>query len=230
VKQVLVLGTLDGGRLLGDARCAAVRDALPDVHLIIGGRDEPPSDLSPSCEAMPTSLATVEAAVRDADAVVVCGDPFEHPLLPFLARFGAQRRGTPVALLGVGAIARHGRDATRLAARLARAADLLVLRDESATSGLAPAGVAGPYRIGADPAWATLRTNGQGHTTRRARITVAVNGLHPGRQHITSLASAIDALPDDLSVRVVTVDDDDNERASDVVHAMQRDAVVEPIG
>ena len=231
MKQVLLLGALDGGRLLGDARCTAVREALPDVHLIVGGRDELPADLSPSCEAMPTSAGTLEAAVRDADAVVVCGDPFEHPLLPFLARVGAQRRGTPVALLGVGAIARHGRDTTRLAARLARAADLLVLRDESSTAGLASIGVAGPYRIGADPAWATLRTNGYRDARDRARITVAVPGLCPGRQHIVDLASAIDALPDDLSVRVVNSDDDgDRERASDLVHALRRDAVIEQLG
>ena len=229
MRQVLLLGTLDDGRLLGDAGCVAVRSALPDVHLLIAGRDEPPPDLAPSCEAISSSGA-VEAALRDADAVVCTGSPFAHALLPNIVQVCAHRRGSPVALVGVGGIERSGRGNTRLAARLARSADLLVLRDDAAAASLAAAGEPAPFRIGADLAWPVLAPVGATRRSAGDRVTISLRAFAPGREHLACLAAAIDDLSPHLVVRVVAPDDPGVAlRAIEFVRALRRAATIAPL-
>jgi polysaccharide pyruvyl transferase WcaK-like protein len=112
---------------------------------------------------------SVLRAVARADAVVFAGGTVFKTLSPatgrpphdLLSRALALAAGTralrkPLAMVGVGAGALPGRRARRLARRLVRQADLLVLRDEESASVLAAAGAQAPFRIGADPAWTVL--------------------------------------------------------------------------
>src|SRR5688572_32017470 len=61
---------------------------------------------------------------------------------------------------------------TLFRSRLARAADLLVLRDGCATAGLAAAGLAAPLRVGADPAWFALVRNRDRVASANDRVTI----------------------------------------------------------
>jgi polysaccharide pyruvyl transferase WcaK-like protein len=65
----------------------------------------------------------------------------------------AKLRGHPTALLGISAGPARTRRQRRFSRWLLREADLVVLRDELSAHHLEAAGVPGPFRIGADPAW-----------------------------------------------------------------------------
>ncbi|MBS1678110.1 MAG: polysaccharide pyruvyl transferase family protein [Actinobacteria bacterium] len=143
------------------ATLGAFRRALPDWTPILASSDPAASAAAHDCPTVDARrpLSVVRAAAR-ADASVLAGwsiggaEGARPGLRTAVALVvAAKLRGRPTALLGISA--RGGRSAWegRLSRRLLGAADLVVLRDELSAHHLEAAGVRGPFRIGADPAW-----------------------------------------------------------------------------
>ncbi|MGH9006508.1 MAG: polysaccharide pyruvyl transferase family protein [Acidimicrobiales bacterium] len=80
--------------------------------------------------------------------------------------------GRPVAMVGVGAGRIEGAAATALTKFLVRRSDLLILRDEESAEKLSAAGAAGPFRVGADPAWTLLGPPEAAGPSRAPRVLV----------------------------------------------------------
>src|SRR3954468_1179706 len=132
--------------------------------------------------------ARVARAVTRADAVVFAGGTVFKELAPHTRRpaldllqkgtalaYGAKALGKRLAMVGVGAAPiRHGRG-QRLARRLIRQADLLVLRDEESADVLAGLGAPTPFRIGADAAWTLVEQQPQDSLERSDRVIVALS-------------------------------------------------------
>jgi polysaccharide pyruvyl transferase WcaK-like protein len=166
----LLAGAFGQGNLGDDALLRAFVGALPEWHLAVTTHD-PTEAAALGCEPVRTSRpeAVGRAAAR-ADAIVVGGGTIfktMHPaagrrrlaLLANVAALGATSalRGRPLALVGVGASDLTDWRSRSLARFIVRRSDLLVLRDEESSHALIRAGVPGPFRVGADPAWTLLR-------------------------------------------------------------------------
>jgi polysaccharide pyruvyl transferase WcaK-like protein len=166
----LLAGAFGQGNLGDDALLRAFVSALPEWHLTVTTHD-PAEAAALGCEPVRTSRPEeVGRAATRADAIVVGGGTIfktMHPaagrrplaLLANLAALGATSalRGRPLALVGVGATDLVDWRSRALARFIVRRSDLLVLRDEESSHALVKAGVPGPLRVGADPAWTLLR-------------------------------------------------------------------------
>jgi polysaccharide pyruvyl transferase WcaK-like protein len=142
------------------ATLGAFRRALPEWTPVLASSDPAATRAAHGCRTIDARRppALVWAAAK-ADASVLAGwsiggakgRPGLGTALALVA--AAKLRGHPTALLGISA--RGGRSAWegRLSRRLLGGADLVVLRDELSARHLEAAGVPGPFRIGADPAW-----------------------------------------------------------------------------
>lgn len=201
MSRVLLCGAFGQGNPGDEALHEAFRAALHGHDLVVTSAGRPPAP-----GQVPPTARAVGAALRRADAVVVGGGTVFKTLHPasgrsahaLLARTAAlvaaaRARGIPVALVGVGAGALRGRTARRLAAHVARRADLLVLRDEESATVLAGTGVRGPFRIGADAAWTVLDA---GPPSARAGALVIVSHLVHRRPEgaLAQLRAVVDAL------------------------------------
>jgi polysaccharide pyruvyl transferase WcaK-like protein len=166
----LVAGAFGQGNLGDDALLRAFVGALPEWHLTVTTHD-PAEAAALGCEPVRTSRPeAVGRVAAKADAIVIGGGSIfktMHPaagrrprgLLTNVAALGATStlRGRPFALVGVGASDLPDWRSRALARFIVRRSDLLVLRDEESTDALLRAGVPGPFRVGADPAWTLLR-------------------------------------------------------------------------
>ena len=165
----LLAGAFGQGNLGDDALLRAFVGALPGWHLTVTTHD-PAEATALGCEPVRTNRpAAVGRAVAKADAIVIGGGTVfktlhpeagrrPHALLANVAALGATStlRGRPLALVGVGASDLPDWRSRALARFIVCCADLLVLRDEESTDALIGAGVRGPFRVGADPAWTLL--------------------------------------------------------------------------
>jgi polysaccharide pyruvyl transferase WcaK-like protein len=181
----LLAGAFGQGNLGDDALLRAFVGALPDWHLTVTTHD-PEEAAALGCEPIRTSRPeAVGRAAAKVDAIVVGGGSIfktMHPaagrrplaLLANVAALGATStlRGRPLALVGVGASDLSDWRSRALARFIVRASDLLVLRDEESSSALINAGVPGPFRVGADPAWTLLRPPGARHSPDRSVLVV----------------------------------------------------------
>jgi polysaccharide pyruvyl transferase WcaK-like protein len=166
----LLAGAFGQGNLGDDALLRAFVGALPEWNLAVTTHD-PAEAAALGCEPVRTSRPeAVGRAVAKADAIVIGGGTIfktmhqeagrrPHALLANMAALGATStlRGRPLALVGVGASDLPDWKSRALARFIVRCSDLLVLRDEESTDALLGAGVRGPFRVGADPAWTLLR-------------------------------------------------------------------------
>lgn len=157
------------------ATLGAFRRALPEWTPVLASSDPEATRAAHGCRTVdarrPTAM--VRAAAR-ADASVLAGwsigekDGARPGLRTAIALFAAAKlRGRPTALLGISARAARSAWEGRLSRRLLGGADLVVLRDEVSARHLEAAGVQGPFRIGADPAWLDVQD-------RRADGTVCI--------------------------------------------------------
>ena len=166
----LLAGAFGQGNLGDDALLRAFVGALPEWHLTVTTHD-PAEAAALGCEPVRTNRPeAVARAAAKVDAIVIGGGSIFKTMQPAAGRrplallanvaaLGATStlRGRPLALLGVGASDLADWRSRALARFIVRASDLLVLRDEESTEALLRAGVPGPFRVGADPAWTLLR-------------------------------------------------------------------------
>jgi hypothetical protein len=161
VPSALLAGHFGPSAASESATLGAFRRALPDWTPVLASSDPAATRAAHGCQTVDARMppAVVRAAAR-ADASVLAGwsigggDGARPGLWTAVALVAAAKlRGRPTALLGISA--RGGRSAweARLSRRLLGGADLVVLRDELSARHLEAAGVEGPFRIGADPAW-----------------------------------------------------------------------------
>ncbi|MGQ0519852.1 MAG: polysaccharide pyruvyl transferase family protein [Actinomycetota bacterium] len=176
--------------------------ALPDWRAVATSADPQDTRARHGCDAVAVGdRRAVAGAVRSSDGLVFAGGTIFKRLHPSTGRtplallanavaLAVAARGArkPVALLGVGAGDLRGRPARSLARRLVGLSQLVVLRDAESAAVLAGAGVAPPFRVGADPVWTVV-----GDTARRRRDEVVVVAL----SHLAAGAGA--ALADGLA-------------------------------
>ena len=166
---------------------AAVRE-LPDVAVTATSTDPSATRSTHPCEAIRvTNRPHVLRVAAASDAVVFAGGRVfsaarraaeaGHGLgaAAALSIVSAASGGLRV-LLGVGVVPLAGRAAPLVARRLARKADLLILRDRQSAAALAESGLPTPFWVGTDPVWAELENGSPAHDRDEALVTVAVAG------------------------------------------------------
>jgi polysaccharide pyruvyl transferase WcaK-like protein len=181
-----VLAGAFGQRNPGDeALLDAFLGALPDWDLIATAVVPPHGRAT---ETVPSDdAARVARAVARSDAVVFGGGTIfkelpsrtRRPALDLLQKgaalaYGAKALGKRLAMIGVGAAPIAHERGHRLARRLVRQADLLVLRDEESAGVLADLGAPTPFRIGADAAWTLVEHQPQ-PSSPSDRVIVALS-------------------------------------------------------
>jgi polysaccharide pyruvyl transferase WcaK-like protein len=197
----LLAGAFGQGNLGDEALLQAFATALPDWRMVATRSDrhvrDPegrPADVV-EFEGVPSSrpLAVAKRAMR-ADAVIVGGGTVfkmldgstgrrPHSLLANASALvgAASLLGRPVAMVGVGAGRIEGAAASRLTKFLVRHSDLLILRDEESAERLSASGAAGPFRVGADPAWTLLGPPDAGPSRARRVLVVPSREAAIGR-------------------------------------------------
>ena len=163
--DVLMVGAFGQRNPGDDALLRSFRAALTDARVTVASDDvgRPVAGVRLVPSRSPRRLAQV--LWRSRVLVVAGGVVFKtlprhtgrppHDLLrrALLLTHAARAAGRRVAFVGVGAGALGDRQARVLARRVARTADLLVLRDSASAQALLQLGVPGPLRVGADPTW-----------------------------------------------------------------------------
>lgn len=168
--SILLVGAFGQDNPGDDALLEAFLESLdaPDVTVATRTPDETRARFG--CQTIDVDGASVLRGLTRSDIVVAAGGTVfkqlhpdagrpEHDLLrrALLLVSTAKTMGKFVGLVGVGAGRIEGASARAMLRAIVRRADLLVLRDEESAVVLAEAGAPGPFRIGADPAWALLR-------------------------------------------------------------------------
>jgi polysaccharide pyruvyl transferase WcaK-like protein len=199
--NVLLVGAF-GQRNCGDeALCAVISRALDEHEVTIASRDPELTQMLHGRRAIPATPLATQRELRRTDLVVVGGGTIFKSLHPSSGRHGgsllvrtlgllalARVHRVPVVFVGVGAGAVRGAMARALARRVARRSQMLVLRDEESAAVLAELGVAPPFWIGADPAWALFRDG----------LPVPVPGrVSPAAPGVPRVTVAISHLADD---------------------------------
>jgi polysaccharide pyruvyl transferase WcaK-like protein len=165
VASVLAAGAF-GQRSPGDeAVLTALRAGLSDWEMTATSHDPRTTEATHGCRAVQArNPVSVGRALSRSDAVVIAGGTVLEASRGDRARLrtavaliaAARATGKPVAMVGVGAGSLPGRGARRLGGEAVRHADLTILRDDQSARRLADAGISGPFRVGADLAWAAL--------------------------------------------------------------------------
>jgi polysaccharide pyruvyl transferase CsaB len=170
VSTVLLAGAFGQHNPGDEALLRAFCDELSDHRVIATSRDPDATFAQHGCDAVSSvDVTSVARTMRHADALVLGGGTVFKTLHPSTGRsahgllrnagllaFGARATATPVLAVGVSAAPLLEARPRRLARRLVRRSDLLILRDELSAHELADAGAPAPFRIGADPTWGLL--------------------------------------------------------------------------
>lgn len=207
--RVLLAGAFGQGNPGDEALLSTFLRELPGCSVVVTSSVPDQTAASYGCETIPAVDPTgVFAESRRADAVVFGGGTVFKTLHPatrrppldllrrgFLLASGARTLGRRVALVGVGATELVGLQARFLARGIAKACDLLVVRDEESATVLARAGVRPPLRIGADPTWVLSDELRWSDAAQRSdSVVVALNHLAGGPMLPRWLASALGPL------------------------------------
>jgi polysaccharide pyruvyl transferase CsaB len=211
VATVLLAGAF-GQRNPGDeALLRAFCDELADHRVIATSADPEATTAQHGCDAVSSvDVPAVIAGMRHADALVIGGGTIFKTLHPSTGRsahellrnagllaFGARATAKPVLMVGVSAVPLVEARARRLARRLVRRADLLILRDELSARALADAGAPAPFRIGADPTWVSLGRGPFVAPEPDDTVIVTLSHYAGARDLAARLAPAVRALADD---------------------------------
>lgn len=207
----LLAGSFGQGSPGDEALLEAFARALPDWRLSVVTSDPTSTRSIDGCQAVAArdAVAVGRAAVR-AEAIVLSaptifggGSRFDRrfpsaPLARSLALLEAARvRQRPRAIVGAAVDPLRTPLARRLANRLVRSTDLLVLRDSESAEALAAAGASPPFRIGADPAWTVVAPlSGDGAGDQRVerdhnRVIVALGPPAGGAVVLEALADTL---------------------------------------
>ena len=207
----LLAGAFGQGNLGDDALLEAFVAALPEWRVVATTADPNASETSAAGAVAARHRLAVAARAMGCDSVIVGGGTLFKALSPEVGRHrlallanaaalvgAASATGRTVALMGVGAEPLDGMVARRLSRFVVRRSALTVLRDEESAAELAAAGVPGPFRVGADPAWTLLGPAGHGPAPQAQRVLVIPSGLavaDDGRDGmIVRLAATLDRL------------------------------------
>lgn len=206
---ILLVGAF-GHRNPGDeALLDAFHRALRDFPLVVASTDPAETAQRHGLPAISSrSWQDVVRAVHRSAGVVFAGGTVFKELPPSSGRQRsallrnsvavatlAQAVGKPVCMVGVGVGSLRGATSRALARRLARQADLLVLRDEASVHALAEIGAPMPVRVGADPAWTLLDQVPTDTEPREATsITVVPSRWATGPLLIDGLADALQSV------------------------------------
>lgn len=165
---IVVIGTGPPGDPGAGARIRAVVSAFGPDQVVVAAADDLRAEL-PGVRTIAPTPGTLLSAVRRSRGVVVAGGNIHgharRHLAPWTAGVGAldtlarmaSATRVPFAVVGVGVDNLRSSHQRRQARHLVKRVDMLVLRDEHAAISLAAAGAPTPLRVGADPAWASLR-------------------------------------------------------------------------
>jgi polysaccharide pyruvyl transferase WcaK-like protein len=216
---VLLAGAFGQGNPGDEALLDAFRRALPDTPLVVASSDPADTQWRHGLTAIPSySWRAVTSALSSSRALVFAGGTV-FKVLP--ASTGRQRwallrnalalaayaraAGRPVCMVGVGVGDLPDPTSRILARRIAKQADLLVLRDVASARALIRIGVPGPLRVGADAAWTLLDQVPEPHDTAGEHIVVVPSqwavATAPGVLAALSLAVQ-PLLSDGFAVRV----------------------------
>jgi polysaccharide pyruvyl transferase WcaK-like protein len=193
----------------GEAVLAAFRTALPGCDLLVASSDPAQTQARHRVGAfLATDTRTTLHAVRECEAALLTGSSLSNSLAGSTRQAPHDRLRTPMALalaakVGGRILALFGVDvrppadwrSRRLARLLARHADLLVVRDEESASALIAAGVPGPLRVGADPAWALLDAPTMEAGSRWDEVVVVISRHVATPEHLPQLAAGLARLP-----------------------------------
>ena len=205
---ILLVGAF-GHRNPGDeALLSAFHRALRDFPLVVASTDPADTLRRHGLRAVSSrSWPDVVRAVRRSAGVVFAGGTVFKELPPSSGRQRsallrnslavatlAQAAGKPVCMVGVGVGSLRGGTSRALARRLARQADLLVLRDEASVHALAGIGAPMPVRMGADPAWTLLDQVPTDTEPREETVTVVPSRWATGPLLVDALVDALQSL------------------------------------
>lgn len=201
MRTVLLAGAFGQANPGDEALLDAFLAALPDWDAVATSADPGATRARHRCDAVhPRDPVAVARALARCDGVVFAGGTIFKRLHPCTRRrplgllinavalaAAARAARKPVALLGVGAGDLHGGPARSLARHLVGLAQLVILRDDESAAELAAAGVAPPFRVGADPAWTLV----QDPPPRRRGDVVVVALSHLAVDTPAGLAAAL---------------------------------------
>jgi polysaccharide pyruvyl transferase CsaB len=243
-----------GDDAIGLAMCRLLREAAPDVRIVLLGGNPARLRLATEQEGRylswrsPLRTAKLLTLVRSADAVLIGGGGLLSDRLHFyrpyvLLALAAELLGKPVMFYAVGAYPPSTllyRLLTRLA--LGRAA-AVTARDQFSARSIRAAGVRRPVKVTADPA-ITLSPPAEAGTEAdqdsRPLIGISMRPMHHDPllrlttpELVTKLAACLDAIVDRTNARLLFIPmhfgkpDDDGLFDDLVVHAMTRPVPVE---
>jgi polysaccharide pyruvyl transferase WcaK-like protein len=217
MSTVTLVGAFGQGNPGDEALCAAFVDALSAHDLVVVSGDPEDTACRHAVCAVPATAVRTARATLASDVLVIGGGTIFKSLHPStrrrpnallrnaMALVAAARAGrTRVAMIGVGADDLRGSEARAIATWLARHADLLVLRDEESAAVLSAAGAAGPFWIGADPAWTLASTvaPAESFVGRDPSIVVALSHFAGDGELAGNLSSALAPLADRYSLHL----------------------------
>lgn len=168
--SILLVGAFGQDNPGDDALLEAFLESLEGPDITVATRRPGETRARFGCRTIDVDGASVLRELPRSDIVVAAGGTIFKQLHPDVGRpeqdllrralllvSTAKTMGKLVGLVGVGAGRIEGASARAMVRAIVRRSDLLVLRDEESADVLAEAGAPGPFRIGADPAWALLR-------------------------------------------------------------------------
>jgi polysaccharide pyruvyl transferase WcaK-like protein len=202
---VVLAGAFGQGDPGDESMLAAFRAALPGYDLLVASSDPAQTQARHRVGAfLATDTRAALHAVGECEAALLTGSslsnslaghtrraPRDRPRTPMALALAAKVHGRILALLGVDVRAPADRRSRHIARLLARHADLLVVRDEESASALMEAGVPGPLRVGADPAWALLDVPEVELRSRRDEAVVVVSRHVATPEHLPQLAAGL---------------------------------------
>lgn len=199
---MLLVGGAPGG-LAADALLAAFRGALDDMPLVALSRAPGLTQARHGIDAVAAdSWRAVTRTIGRSRAVVFAGGaPFAAGrTVRMAAAIAAYARaaGRPVCLVGVTTEPVTDATSRALARALARHADLLVVRDDTAARALVDIGVRPPLRVGADPTWMVLDDTRLGPTEPTGEVLVVAPPAiaeHRVAEHVDVVRQAIGGTP-----------------------------------
>lgn len=206
MSDVLVVSDVGRGLLGGEAVLTAMRSGLDEPFVAASSNDADTAAYHGLPAVPRRSWRDVTRALRRSRAVVFAGNvPFQplqgrHHSSQHLRRSLAlaalaRATGRTVCVVAAGASGYYDGTTRALARRLARQADLLILRDDASAHAMIDLGMPPPLRVGADAAWTLLdnaASGGDGDLAGRVvLVPPSMQMSDPLTEHLVALTTAL---------------------------------------